>query len=59
VERFLRVENQIDKAPMKLIVGPIILETSPIKNALHGFALAWKAKYAEVLHEEAKVSTLY
>jgi len=44
---------------MKLIVGPIILETSPIKNALHGFALAWKAKYAEVLHEEAKVSTLY
>lgn len=55
VERLLRVETQILKIPTNLVVGPIILETSPIKNALHGFSMAWKAKYAEVLHEEAKV----
>lgn len=57
VERLLRVETQILRIPTNLVVGPIILETSPIKNALHGFSMAWKAKYASVLHEEAKVNS--
>ena len=42
--------------PDELPVGPIILVTTPIKNALHGFAIAWKTQYASILHEEAKVN---
>ena len=42
-----------------LPVGPICLHTSPITDALHGFAMAWKTHYASVLHEEAKVCFLF
>ena len=41
--------------PDVLPVGSICLNTDPIKNALHGYAMAWKTQYASVLHEEAKV----
>lgn len=58
VERLLRVETQLLRIPKNLVVGPIILDTSPIKNALHGFSMAWKARYADVLHEEAKVKMM-
>lgn len=55
VERLLRVELKVINIPQSLPVGPICLQTNPIKDALHGFAMAWKTKYASVLHEEAKV----
>ncbi len=41
--------------PVELPIGPVILVTNPVKDALHGFAMAWKTQYASVLHEEAKV----
>lgn len=55
VERFLYVEKKVLGIPNSLPIGPICLHTDPIKDALHGFAMAWKTKFASVLHEEAKV----
>ncbi|XP_074662754.1 uncharacterized protein LOC141915202 [Tubulanus polymorphus] len=54
VERLQRVESNIDDIPSNLPAGPVCLKTDLIKDALHGFAVAWKCKYAAVLHEEAK-----
>lgn len=55
VERFLDIEKKVLSIPSILPVGPICLHTDPIKDALHGFAMAWKTQFAMVLHEEAKV----
>ena len=56
--RLLKVEQKVLAIPSHLPVGPIVLLTDPIRNALHGFAMAWKTQYASVLHEEAKVIIL-
>ena len=55
VERFLFIEKKVLSIPRVLPVGPICLQTDPIKDALHGFAMAWKTQFASILHEEAKV----
>ena len=55
VERMLKIERKVLDIPVILPVGPICLHTNPIKDSLHGFAMAWKNQYASVLHEEAKV----
>ena len=55
VERLLKVEEKVKAIPDVLPVGPVCLGTSPIRGALHGFAIAWKTQYASVIHEEAKV----
>lgn len=55
VERFLVIEKKVLGIPKVLPVGPICLQTDPIKDALHGFAMAWKTQFASILHEEAKV----
>ncbi|XP_052708586.1 uncharacterized protein LOC128183562 isoform X10 [Crassostrea angulata] len=54
VERFLYIEKKVLGIPKVLPVGCICLRTDPIKDALHGFAMAWKIQFASVLHEEAK-----
>ena len=56
VERLLKIEKKVVAIPQILPVGPICLQTNPIKDALHGFSMAWKNQYASVLHDEAKVS---
>ena len=58
VERFLYIEKKVLGIPSVLPIGPICLTTDPIKDALHGFSMAWKTKFASVLHEEAKVVTI-
>ena len=55
VERMLKIERKVLDIPVILPVGPVCLHTNPIKDSLHGFAMAWKNQYASVLHEEAKV----
>jgi len=56
--RFLYIEKKVLGIPGVLPVGPICLQTDPIKDALHGFSMAWKTQFASVLHEEAKVRHL-
>lgn len=58
VERMLGVEKKVLAIPERLPVGPVCLHTNPIKDALHGFAMAWKTQFASVLHEDAKVRLL-
>ena len=55
VERLLKIEKKVLAIPKVLPVGCICLHTDPVKDALHGFSMAWKNQYASVLHEEAKV----
>ena len=55
VEQLLKVEKKVIAIPNVLPVGPICLHTDPVKDALHGFAMAWKSQYASLLHEDAKV----
>ncbi|GFN75495.1 dynein beta chain, ciliary [Plakobranchus ocellatus] len=54
VERYLYLEKKVLGIPARLPVGPINLFSDPIKDSLHGFSMAWKTKFASVLHEEAK-----
>lgn len=55
VERLLQVERKVMAIPWVLPIGSICLQTGPIRDALHGFSMAWKNQYASILHEEAKV----
>ena len=55
VQRLLNVEQKVKDIPDVLQVACICLNTGPVKNALHGFAMAWKTQYGSILHEEAKV----
>ena len=55
VMRLLKVEQKVIEIPDILPVGSICLHTDPVKNALHGFAMAWKNQYGSKLHNEAKV----
>ena len=55
VEQLLKIEKKVIAIPNNLPVGPICLHTDPVKDALHGFAMAWKGQYASLLHEDAKV----
>ncbi|XP_035829680.1 dynein gamma chain, flagellar outer arm-like [Aplysia californica] len=54
VERYLYLEKKVLGIPAQLPVGPVNLFSDPIKDSLHGFSMAWKTKFASVLHEEAK-----
>ncbi|XP_070190368.1 uncharacterized protein [Littorina saxatilis] len=54
VEHYLYIEKKVLGIPSMLPVGPVCLQSDPIKDALHGFAMAWKTTFASVLHEEAK-----
>ena len=55
VEQLLQIEKKVIAIPNVLPVGPICLHTDPVKDALHGFAMAWKSQFASPLHEDAKV----
>ena len=55
VERLQNIEHDVLEIPGQLMVGSVCLNTSPIKDSLHGFAVAWKMRYSTQLHEEAKV----
>ena len=55
VERLQTIEQDVLEIPGRLTVGSVCLNTSPIKDSLHGFAVAWKMRYSSQLHEEAKV----
>lgn len=55
VERLQSIEQDVLEIPGQLTVGSVCLNTSPIKDSLHGFAVAWKMRYSTQLHEEAKV----
>ncbi|XP_055889444.1 dynein axonemal heavy chain 8-like isoform X3 [Biomphalaria glabrata] len=54
VERYVSLEKKVLSIPGILPVGPISLFSDPIKDSLHGFSIAWKTKFASVVHEEAK-----
>ncbi|XP_076466964.1 uncharacterized protein LOC143298129 [Babylonia areolata] len=54
VEHYLYIEKKVLGIPSLLPVGPVCLHSDPIKDALHGFSMAWKTTFASVLHEEAK-----
>lgn len=56
VENLQRIEENVLSIPDRLTIGSVSLTTSPIKDSLHGFAVAWKLRYSTQLHEEAKVS---
>lgn len=55
VERLQNIEHDVLEIPGQLMVGSVCLNTSPIKDSLYGFAVAWKMRYSTQLHEEAKV----
>ena len=52
---YFEMNLKVIAIPNVLPVGPICLHTDPVKDALHGFAMAWKSQYASLLHEDAKV----
>ena len=52
---YFELNLKVIAIPNVLPVGPICLHTDPVKDALHGFAMAWKSQYASLLHEDAKV----
>ncbi|XP_068697910.1 dynein axonemal heavy chain 8-like [Montipora foliosa] len=55
VERLQSIEQDVLEIPNRLTVGSVCLNTSPIKDSLHGFSVAWKMRYSTQLHEEAKI----
>lgn len=55
VENLQQIEENVLSIPDRLTIGSVSLNTSPIKDSLHGFAVAWKLRYSTQLHEEAKV----
>ncbi|MBN3318102.1 DYH6 protein, partial [Atractosteus spatula] len=54
VERLQKIEQKIIDIPLVFQTGCLWLDTSPIKDALRGFAGVWKVRYASVLHQDVK-----
>lgn len=46
---------QIKSRDSVVRVGPLHLQTDPVKNTFVALAVSWKTKYAELMHNEAKV----
>ena len=46
---------QIAAIPAVYCVGPLQLDTNPVKNSLGALAGAWKTEFASFLHKQAKV----
>ena len=55
VDRLQSIEKEIFAIPDLLTIGSVSLNTTPVKDSLHGLAVAWKKKYSTELHEIAKV----
>ena len=55
VDRLQSIEKEIYAIPDLLTIGSVSLNTTPVKDSLHGLAVAWKMKYSTELHEIAKV----
>ena len=55
VDRLQSIGKDIFAIPDLLTIGPVSLNTTPVKDSLHGLAVAWKMKYSTELHEVAKV----
>ena len=58
VDRLQKIEQDLLSVPKVLHLGSISLNTIPVKDSLHGFAVAWKVCYAQPLHDSAKVCIL-
>ena len=56
IEKLQNIEEKVCSIPDSLNIGCICLSTAPIKDSLHGLAVAWKTRYSTQLHEEAKVT---
>ena len=59
VDRLQSIEKDIYAIPDLLTIGSVSLNTTPVKDSLHGLAVAWKKKYSTELHEIAKVYNLF
>jgi len=55
VERFIETEKKIAAIPAVFHVGPLQLDTNPVKNSLGALAGAWKTEFVSFLHKQAKV----
>ncbi|XP_075255403.1 dynein axonemal heavy chain 5-like isoform X4 [Convolutriloba macropyga] len=55
VQRMCDIQKAVTDIPMKIQIGPICLNSTPVKNTLLGFTTAWKSQYADVLHNDARV----
>lgn len=54
VQRLVKIERNIQNIANQVNIGSIVLETTPIKESLSGFCLAWKMCYVQKLHHVAK-----
>ncbi|XP_048577711.1 dynein axonemal heavy chain 8 isoform X3 [Nematostella vectensis] len=55
IEKLQAIEEDVLGIPERLGIGSACLNTSPIKDSLHGLSVAWKMRYSTQLHEEAKI----
>ena len=56
IQKLQTIEEKVCGIPERLNIGCVCLSTAPIKDSLHGLAVAWKTRYSTQLHEEAKVN---
>jgi len=55
MRRIIVVENKIKDVSEEIIVGCLRLNSSPIKDSLAGFCMAWKMCYVQKLHSVGQV----
>jgi hypothetical protein len=55
VKSLLHLEQEIKAVDSAVSVGPLLLQTDPVKNTLIALAVHWKTKYAELIHKEVKL----
>lgn len=58
LQRLLTIEGKIKAIENEMIIEGIVLDSSPIKDSLLGFCVAWKMCYVHNLHNIAEVTTL-
>jgi len=52
--RYDDVDRRIQEVPVVHNLGPLSIETVPVKNSLRAMAGQWKAKFSQNLHEQAQ-----
>ena len=51
MKKYMAVEQAVAAVPSSQVLGPLSLETLPLKSSLKSEAASWKAQFARNLHK--------
>lgn len=54
LQKYMGIQNEVDQLQSRHNLGPLCLETEPLKHSLRSEAASWKARFSKNLHEKGE-----